>query len=62
VPRGELLPKQATTNILPTRTLNKEVLQTTGIAAVDLSLAAQTTAFLQVEVAAILVMPLPEQA
>jgi hypothetical protein len=28
---------------------------------VDLSLAAQTTAFLQVEVAAILGMPLPEQ-
>ena len=59
--RGELLAKQATTNIPPTPPINKEALQTTGTAAVDLSLAAQTTAFLQAEVAAILVMPLPEQ-
>ena len=48
-------------NIPPTQPPNKEALQVTGTVAVDLSLAAQTTAFLQAEVAEILVMPLPEQ-
>ena len=62
--RGELLAKQATTNIPPTPPINKEALQTTGTAAVDLSLAAQTTAFLQAEaewLAAILAMSPAEQ-
>jgi hypothetical protein len=51
-------------NIPPTPPPNKEAFQVTGTAAVDLSLAAQTTAFLQAEVelrAAILVTLLPEQ-
>lgn len=50
-------------NIPPTQPPNKEALQVTGTVAVDLSLAAQTTAFLQAEVeppAAILAMSLPE--
>ena len=62
--RGELLAKQATLNIPPTPTPNKEVLQATGTVAVDLSLAAQTTAFLQAEaewLAAILAMSPAEQ-
>jgi hypothetical protein len=62
--RGELLAKQATLNIPPTPTPNKEALQATGTVAVDLSLAVQTTAFLQAEAAqpaAILVMSPAEQ-
>ena len=63
--RGELPAKRVTTNILPTQPLNKAASQATGTVVVGLSLAAQTTAFLQAEVelqaAAILVMPPLEQ-
>jgi hypothetical protein len=62
--RGELPARQATMNIPPTQPPNKEALQVTGTVAVDLSLAAQTTAFLQAEaewLAAILAMSPAEQ-